>query len=115
MNTCRDHSRRSLILDGQYALDDRVLLSTVVRPEATVPPVHDGTLPGVNRPMAHANQVKARSMTRVVKQSARAPAVAGVPPTSNRWSWFAKTRPGMPSWKSLPSAGVFVPRFLNED
>jgi hypothetical protein len=28
------------------------------------------------------------------------------------WAYMVQTRPGLPSWKSLPSAGVSVPAFL---
>jgi hypothetical protein len=30
------------------------------------------------------------------------------------WAYMLQTRPGMPSWYSLPSADVSVPAFLNE-
>lgn len=30
------------------------------------------------------------------------------------WAYMVQTRPGMPSWNSLPSAGVSVPTFLSE-
>ncbi len=30
------------------------------------------------------------------------------------WAYMLQTRPGMPSWYSLPSAGVSVPQFLSE-
>jgi hypothetical protein len=30
------------------------------------------------------------------------------------WAYMLQTRPGMPSWYSLPSAGVSVPEFLSE-
>jgi hypothetical protein len=30
------------------------------------------------------------------------------------WAYMLQTRPGMPSWNSLPSAGVSVPTFLSE-
>jgi len=30
------------------------------------------------------------------------------------WAYMLQTRPGMPSWNSLPSAGVSVPVFLSE-
>jgi hypothetical protein len=30
------------------------------------------------------------------------------------WAYMLQTRPGMPSWNSLPSAGVSVPEFLSE-
>jgi hypothetical protein len=31
------------------------------------------------------------------------------------WAYMVQTRPGMKSWKSLPSAGVSVPTFLAND
>lgn len=30
------------------------------------------------------------------------------------WAYMVQTRPGLPSWESLPSAGVSVPTFLGE-
>jgi hypothetical protein len=68
-----------------------VLLSTLARPEATLPPAQIGTSPHPNSAMVVAGQVKVRSMTRVVHQSARPAAGTAVLPTSNRWSWLANT------------------------
>jgi hypothetical protein len=31
-----------------------------------------------------------------------------------QWAYMMQTRPGQPSWNSLPAAGVSVPQFLSE-
>ena len=91
MNEGSKRRRRPSILSGTYALEDRVVLSSIAHLTFTPPPPHVGSVPHISQEVVHIHQTRAQPSVRFAISSSGHRAGTAVAPTVKRWSWLANT------------------------
>jgi hypothetical protein len=88
----RVQSRRRVTLVGAFALEERVLLSTIGRSAHTQPVADVAKLPRTSHAIiGRGDMTKAPRATRNIISASGQPGGASVSPTARRWSWLANT------------------------
>ncbi|MDR3623462.1 MAG: hypothetical protein P4L85_29285 [Paludisphaera borealis] len=90
MKLHRARKERLFVMDGPYAVEDRVLMSTIGR-SIPAPSAHVLVATSNDRAVVHARPIQARSTIHAAGHHSRTPAGPAAFPTSKRWSWLADT------------------------